>query len=325
MIGVRTPFRVGLVGGGSDMRKFYLKHPGCVVSTSINKYMHVIVHKSFDDKIHLKYGQIESTMSIDKIEHPLIRSVLEKFNLTGVDITSVADVPPGTGLGSSSSFMVSILHAIYAYVGETVSKERLAREACDIEIDLLDGPLGKQDQYAAAYGGLNRITFHSDEKVTVEPLDLSPTAYRDLEESLVMFYIGGERDARIVLADQQKNFSEDEEKFQDMVKLTELANDFCNSLVAGNIQDCGEILHQGWLLKRRQSQQISSPSIDRHYDLAMKCGAWGGKLLGAGGGGFMAFLCPPEKQDDLHSALSDLRPFPVRFENQGTTLLFEDE
>ena len=279
MIGVRTPFRIGFVGGGTDLRSFYARQSGCVVSTSINKFMHVVVRKSFDEVTRLKHSKIETTVDASEIVHPIVHRILQKYNIQGIDITSIADVPPGTGLGSSSAFTVSLLHAIHIYLGNEITDEELAREACEVEIDDLNGVLGKQDQYASAYGGLNFMTFHSDESVIVEPLHIPDQIYQMLEESLILFYVGGERDARTILTDQQDKFTEDTGRFGELARLGSLAYDFRDSLVDGRIDDCGAIMHDGWLLKRRQSNKISSKKIDHYYDLGMKNGAWGGKLL----------------------------------------------
>lgn len=325
MIGVRTPLRIGFVGGGTDLRSFYSLRAGCVVSMAINKFMHVVVRKSFNGATRLSHSKIEETDNAIRIEHPIVRRVLEKFDIQGIDITSIADVPPGTGLGSSSAFTVSLLHAVHAYLDHTVSKEDLAKEACEVEIDDLDGVLGKQDQYASAYGGLNFITFHPDESVTVDPIDVPDQTFRNLEESLLLFYVGGERSARTILADQQHNFSKSQGKFRELARLGDLTHDFRAALLAGRIDDCGAIMHEGWMLKREQSTRITTEVIDRCYDKGLKNGAWGGKLLGAGGGGFLAFLCPPEKRDAISAALGTLHSIPIALERKGTTLIFKDE
>ena len=211
MIGIRTPFRVSFVGGGSDLKEFYSRSTGCVVSTSIDKYMYIFIHQYFDNKIQVKYSETELVDRIDQIKHPIVREALKKFQINGVDINSIADIPAGTGLGSSSSYTVGLLHALYGYSSKYVSSERLAQEACELEIDLLKEPIGKQDQYAAAYGGLNKITFYADEHVNVEPIIMEPEILHELQSNLLLFFIGSTRKASHVLSDQKTNILLDQD------------------------------------------------------------------------------------------------------------------
>ena len=326
MIITRTPFRVSFAGGGSDLPSFYRKHPGCVVSVAINRHMYVSVHQYFDgDQFHLKYSKVELADRIEDIHHPIVR---EAVGLTGVrggiELTSTADVPAGTGLGSSSAFAVGVLHSLYAYQGVFVSKERLAREACAIEIEKLGEPIGKQDQYAAAFGGLSFIRFHADERVTVEPIVLDFETLNRLQRNLLMFYLGGTRAAGSILREQSANMSESA-RFDGMVAMTELAEKLRSQLWAKRCDDFGAILDQAWRLKRVVASGVSNDVIDAVYERALKAGALGGKLLGAGGNGFMLFYCPVEKQEDLRRALSDLRPFPFRFDMEGSRVIFVGE
>ena len=325
MIGVRSPFRVSFVGGGTDMPTFYRQQPGAVISVTINKFMYILVHKFFDEKIQIKYSRTELVDDVHDIQHPVVRVALEKLGIAGVDINSIADVPAGTGLGSSSAYTVTLLHALYAYQGKFVSKDRLAREACEIEIEHLGEPIGKQDQYATAYGGLNFMTFHPDETVQVEPVVLPTETYRAFEDSLMLFYLGDQREAWAVLKDQQENVQSDRGKFDALVRMGNLAHWFRDSLIAGDLAECGSILDESWQLKRQLSSKISSEAIDHYYDLGMANGATGGKLLGAGGGGFLAFLCPKADKKRLRTALGKLRHYPVKFENFGTMALLFDE
>jgi D-glycero-alpha-D-manno-heptose-7-phosphate kinase len=206
MIITRTPFRISFVGGGSDLEAFYSKSPGAVLSTSINQYMYISSHNFFDrDKIRVKYSQTETVNNASELQHPILRTILSKFQLSGIEVSSIADVPSGTGMGSSSSFTVGVLHNIYTALGLEVSKEQLAREACEIEIDILKEPIGKQDQYAAAYGGLNIFRFYADGSVTAEPLQMNAETADALDKHLVMFYIGNQRKASDILAEQKKN------------------------------------------------------------------------------------------------------------------------
>ena len=325
MIGTQTPFRVSFAGGGSDLRAFYSREPGRVLSTTINKYVYILIHPFFEQKYQIKYSRTEIVDSIDDIQHPVVREALRRFDITGVDINSIADIPAGTGLGSSSSFTVGLLHALHAYAGIYPSREHLARRACEIEIDILKEPIGKQDQYPAAYGGLNFITFHPNETVSVEPVYLPRDKYDQLQDNLLLFYTGKTRDTRAILIDQRRNILSDRRKFENMRKMVDLAVELRDSLRRLDLGDFGRILHEDWLLKRSLSRKISSPAIDDYYDTALRNGASGGKVLGAGGGGFILLYCEKEKQDRLRRALSSLREVDFRFEAQGTKVFFVGE
>lgn len=321
MIITRTPFRVSFAGGGSDIPSFYTKHGGCVLSTTINKYMYISVHPSFEkmDTV-LKYSQTEIVSDVDKIEHKYFKEVLSMLRINGVEIVSTADVPAGTGLGSSSSFTVGVLHSLYSYKGKFVSKEKLAAKACEIEIDRLKNPIGKQDQYAAAYGGLNFYEFNKDGSVFVEPIIMRNGLYEQLENNLMMFYTGQLHSASAILKEQSSNISSgDKEKNQ--LQLCELARELREELQQNNIDAMGEILHEGWKLKRTLAAGISNPVIDEYYDIAMKNGAIGGKLLGAGGGGFLLFYVPQNRQAEVRSALK-LTQMPMSFDRQGSSVIY---
>lgn len=321
MIITRTPFRVSFAGGGSDIASFYEKHGGCVVSTSINKYMYINVHPSFDPaKTILKYSKTEIVGRIDGIEHNYFREILKKLNLKGIEIASTADVPAGTGLGSSSSFAVGVLHVLYSYKGKFVSKERLAREACEIEIELLGNPIGKQDQYAAAYGGLNFIEFRRDGSVTVEPVIMETQSLKRLESNLMMFYTGQLHSASAILNEQTKNIAAGD-KEANQLKMCGLARALREELQKNNIDAMGEILHQNWLLKKTLASGISNPAIDGAYDKALRAGAIGGKLLGAGGGGFLLFYVPYEKQAAVREAVG-LPQMHMGFDRQGSAVIY---
>ena len=240
MIGSRTPFRMSFIGGGSDMKEFYSQYPGCVLSTSINKYMYIFIHKYFDNRIQVKYSKTELVDQISEIKHPIVRSVLNKFNLSGMDINSIADIPSGTGLGSSSSFTVSLLHALYSFDKKKVSPETLAREACEIEIDILNEPIGKQDQYAAAYGGLNIIRFLKNGDVKVEPLIMEENTYNELQNNLILFYTGQTRSASLVLKDQKNNLLNEKSKFDLMIQMTDLVESAKKHLVQSDLLSFGK-------------------------------------------------------------------------------------
>ena len=318
-------FALVLQAGGSDLRGFYGRQTGCVVSTSINKYMYILIHPFFDQQIQIKYSRTELVNSIAHIQHPIVRVALERFHLGGVDINSIADVPAGTGLGSSCSFTVALLQALYAYTGKYASKEMLARQACEIEIDVLKDPIGKQDQYAAAYGGLNLIEFHPDETVQVTPIIMPPGTRRRLADNLLMFYLGGTRSASQILAEQDTNIQRDREKFARVVRMTELARQLHQSLSTGAIDDMGPILHEGWCLKRELATQISDKWIDACYETARQNGATGGKLLGAGGGGFLLLYCPKENQEAVVDSLHDFRRMDFDFETAGAAIIHYEE
>lgn len=321
MLITKTPFRVSFAGGGSDMAPFYERYGGCVLSTSINKYMYISIHPYFDEtKTLLKYSENELVASSSEIRHTIFRQVLTDMRIHGVEISSTADVPGGTGLGSSSTFTVGLLHTLFCYQGKYVSKGNLAELACQVEIEKLGNPIGKQDQYAAAFGGLNFIRFNRDGSVAVEPVLMPASTYKQLERNLLMFYTGQTRPANSILAEQKKNLQNDE-KTRNLQRMCGLAEQMRESLLRGELTAFGEILHEGWRLKKELAGGISNPAIDELYDLALKHGASGGKLLGAGGGGFLLFYCPEEHQEALKKALP-LRPFDFRFERDGTSIVY---
>lgn len=322
MIITRTPFRISFVGGGSDLRDFYIKHQGAVLSTSINKYMYISSHKYFEeDKIRVKYSQTETVQNIDDLKHEIVREALKMVNIRGgIEVSSIADIPAGTGMGSSSAFTVGLLHNLNAIKRQYVSKEVLAEEACRMEIDVLKEPIGKQDQYAAAFGGLNIFRFNANETVTVEPLYLKQEVYNQLQDNLVLFYIGNERKASDILVEQKSNIG-NADKFavlKDMVALVDVLKDV---LYKGTLDEFGALLHQNWLLKQRLASKISNDNIEELYQLGLKNGAAGGKLLGAGGGGFILFYCPKELQTKLIKAMP-ARHFDFKFDNEGTKLIY---
>ena len=319
MILTRTPFRVSFVGGGTDLPFFYKKCPGAVISTSIDKYMFIFVHQFFDkNKIQLKYSKVELVESADQLEHPIAREVLKRFHLdVSLDINSIADIPSGTGLGSSSAYTVGLLHALYAFGGQQVSKEQLAEEAAEIEIYRVGSPIGKQDQYAASFGGLNLIEFFPDDTTKVTPILWDSPSRRMLEDSIMVFYVAKQRDANQILTKWQSENA----KFMNLIRLSALTYQFRNALLTNDIESCGKLLHEGWLLKKEVAQGISDPEIDVYYNLALQNGAYGGKLLGAGGGGFLMFLVPPEKKGDVRKALANLREFFFRMDKCGSSVL----
>jgi len=322
MIITRTPFRISFVGGGSDLRSFYEQHPGAVLSTSINKYMYISSHKFFEeDKIRVKYSQTETVLGTKELQHPILRTVLDEYNVKGgLEFSSIADVPAGTGLGSSSSFTVCLLHNLNVLFHRSFSKEQLAGEACRVEIDLLKEPIGKQDQYAAAVGGLNVIGFQSDGKVTIDPVKIKEAACHQLQKNLLMFYTGDQRSASAILSEQNKNNTK-EEKFNTIKQMVELVYETKSALEHDRLDDFGKILHENWLLKKTLASGITNRVIDEAYETALKNGAMGGKLLGAGGGGFLLFYCPPTQQEKLIASLKSFRKFDFKFDREGTQLI----
>ena len=304
------------------MPDFYREHEGCVVSTSINRYMYISIHPYFDDKsTALKYSQTEIVDNIQDIKHKIFRQVLNDMDISGVEITSTADVPSGTGLGSSSSFTVGLIHSLYCYKGKYVAKDKIAAEACDVEINRLGNPIGKQDQYAAACGGLNLITFHQDDTVSVEPVIMRPETLKALQENLVIYYTGITHDANKILAEQKKNITSQKDKTDNLIRMCELAREIKKSLENDELSDFGEILNEGWKKKKELASGIADSRIDDMYETALKNGATGGKLLGAGGGGFLLFYCEKYKQKRMEEALG-LTRFPVQFEHDGTSVVY---
>ncbi len=327
MIISRTPFRISFVGGGSDMEAFYSRCPGAVLSTSIDKYMYISSHRFFfQNQIRVKYSETETVNNIDELKHPLLRETMRKVGLTqGIEISSIADIPSGTGMGSSSSFTVGLLQCLYANKREYITHEQLAREACEIEIDILGEPIGKQDQFAAAFGGLNVINFLPNGDVRVEPLYIKNEIYQQLQDNLLMFYVGNQRKASDILTEQKKNASQ-EDKFNILKSMVALVPDLRDCLYSGHLDDFGSILHENWILKQKLASQISNNDINEIYEAGIRGGAKGGKLLGAGGGGFMLFYCTKENQQKLIDKLKPLEKFDFAFDREGSKLIyFADE
>ena len=320
MILTRTPFRVSFAGGGSDLKDFYSRNGfGAVVSAAIDKYMYIAIHPYFHDKIRLKYSKTEDVRSVDEIEHPIFREALRKVKIEkGIEIASFADVPAGTGLGSSSAFTVGLLNALYTYKGQAVPKAELAREACEIEIDILGEPIGKQDQYAVAFGNINHIRFNKDETVNVTPIVLTQSWKQRLENSLCLYHVGGRRNARDILAEEKKAIVEDD-KFQAVQKMVGITDDLLDALNVGQIDTVGRILHEGWVLKKELASGISNGEIDALYEEFLRYNAIGGKLLGAGGTGFLLIFS--EDHEYLQKYMG-LKTMPFRIDREGTKVLF---
>ncbi len=326
MIISRTPLRISFVGGGSDMHSFYKHKSGAVVSTAIDKYIYITINKKFDNKIRASYSKTEMVDSVDQIKHNLIRECLKMVGIDGgIEITSMADIPSeGTGLGSSSSYTVGLLNALYAYKGKHASAEQLARQACEIEIDILKSPIGKQDHYIAAYGGLQYIQFNPDDSVYVDPVICLSETKKELEKRLLLLYTGFTRSASSILAVQNKNMQNKASIRDAMTQMVALTKDMQEHLRKNKLDSIGKLLHKNWILKRTMAQGVSNTKIDNWYKRAQEHGALGGKILGAGGGGFLLLYAEPQKHAKILSALPELRPLPVRLEPQGSKIIFVD-
>jgi D-glycero-alpha-D-manno-heptose-7-phosphate kinase len=319
-----APFRVSFAGGGSDIASFYRKSRGAVLSCALAKYSFIVIHPFFSaGKYHLKYNRTELVDRLDEIQHPILREALRMQAIEpGLEIVSVADIPGGTGLGSSSSFAVALINALYAYRGIFRPKDTLASEACILEIERLGEPIGKQDQYAAAFGGVNLIEFERHGGVTVQPLLLPPAVLSALEGNLMLFYTGGQRDARVVLSEQVAAIENDAAVVARMQQMVDLAYEMRDLLLAGKLDAFGDALHRGWEMKRSISAQISTSAIDDLYAQARAAGALGGKLAGAGGGGFLLLYCPRAAQARVRKALGTLQNLEFRFDWGGARIAF---
>lgn len=323
MIISQTPLRMSFVGGGSDLASFYREHGGAVLSTAIDKYVYVSINRKFDGGIRLAYSKTEEVASLDQIEHELVRAAFNIRGLRGgVEITTTADIPSrGTGLGSSSTFTVGLLNVLSAYEGRHISAEELARGSCEIEIERCGQPIGKQDQYAAAYGGLNLIEFHPDETVSVSPIIMQRDLRDLLEQRIIVFYTGITRSASKILANQSAETGSDKAKQDALKRMVELTYSLRDELTRGQLDSFGHILDENWSLKKSLTAGISSSAIDAWYDAATGAGALGGKLLGAGEGGFMMFYAPRERHEAIASAVG-LRQVKFCFEPLGSRILF---
>lgn len=327
MIISRTPLRISFVGGGSDLPAFYQQEAGAVVSTAINKYIYITVNPKFDDKIRASYSRTEIVDHVDELKHELIRAALKMVRIDkGIEITSISDIPSrGTGLGSSSTYTVGLLNALYAYRNYFAGAERLAREACIIEIERCVKPIGKQDQYIAAYGGFRFIRFNSDGSVFVDPIVCAPETRERLQDGLLMLYTGLVRSADDILREQSHNIQTDEEKRASLRRMVGLAEQMREALLRNDLDGFGEVLHAGWTEKRKMASGVTKPCIDEWYERARAHGAIGGKILGAGGGGFLLLYAPTERHPEICEALPELRPIDFRFGRQGSKLIYVEE
>ncbi|MFK7090822.1 GHMP kinase [Chromobacterium violaceum] len=323
MIVSKTPLRMSFVGGGSDLSAFYREEVGAVLSTSIDKYIYVCVNKKFDGRIRVSYTRTEDVELRQQVEHPLVREALGLVGIDGgIEIASMADIPSrGSGLGSSSTYTVGLLNALYAYRNQFASKEKLAQQACEIEIGRCGEPIGKQDQYAAAYGGLNLIRFHPDDSVSVDPVICKPELLQEMEDSTLVFFTGRTRSASAVLANQSAAMQATDRRML-MRRMVQLAFDMKEQLESGTLDHFGDLLDENWRLKAQLTAGITDPQIDSWYSRGVENGAIGGKLLGAGNGGFMMFYAPKERHPKIVAALSELQPVKFRFDRAGAQIVF---
>jgi len=323
MIVSKAPLRMSYVGGGSDLPSFYSEEPGAVLSTSIDKYIYVAVNDKFDGRIRLSYSKTEDVSRVSEIEHPLVREALKMLSISGgIEIASMADIPSrGSGLGSSSSFTVALLNALYAFKNQYVSKEKLAKQSCEIEIDFCGEPIGKQDQYASAYGGLNLIRFNPDDSVYVDPVVCKPETIKRIEESTLVFYTGRTRSASSILKGQSAAMKLEQSRML-IRRMVELAFELKKELESGDVENFGSILDENWRLKSQLITGITDPEIDEWYNKGIRAGATGGKLLGAGNGGFIMFYASPESHNAIRSSLSDLKSIKFGLDRYGAQIVF---
>ena len=321
MIIVQTPLRISFFGGGTDFRAFFMQEGGCVLSSAIDKYIFITIKQRFDSKLRIGYTQTEMVDEVDQIHHELIR---ESLRLTGIDrgveITTMADIPSeGSGLGSSSTVTVGALHAMYAYLGEIVSAERLAREACEVEIEMLKRPIGIQDQYIAAYGGLRFFEFLPNGQIIVEKIKLSSEAQRALNNNFMLFFTGMSRDSSSILKEQVDNLKN---RLNELREIKHMAHEARCAIEEENFDALGVLLHQSWELKKRLAGTVSNGRINEMYEAARGAGAIGGKIAGAGGGGFLLLYVPWESQNQVRMRLKHLQELPFRLEADGTKVIF---
>jgi len=324
MIIARSPLRITLGGGGTDLPSYYREHEGFLVSAAIDKYVYVTVMRPFTEGIYLKYSQLEHVEQIHDVKHPIIRETLQMlgFKTPQVEITTLADIPAGTGLGSSGSFTTALLKALYTHRKRHLHQEELAELACHIEIDRLGEPIGKQDQYIAAVGGITCFTFHKDDKVSAVPLGISMDTMFDLEDNLLLFFTGFSRSASGILKDQQVRSQKNEaEMLNNLHYVKELGYRSKDALESGNTVFFGELMHEHWEHKKRRSGGMSNPKIDEWYELGMKSGAVGGKLVGAGGGGFLMFMAHDRNKLRHTMAAAGLEEVRFRFDFEGTKVV----
>jgi D-glycero-alpha-D-manno-heptose-7-phosphate kinase len=327
MIVTRTPFRITLGGGGTDLPSFYREHGGFILSVAIDKYMYLNVNTPIlDDLIRVRYSKAETVRCLQEIEHPMVRAALEHFGIeNGIEIVSVADIPAGTGVGSSSCYLVGLMNALHALTQTPVNPQQLAEEACHIELNLLHKPIGKQDQYMAAYGGLTTLQIAKDGKVEAQYLSIPVDVVEALENNLLLFYTGAVRDATAILSQQDDATKrKDTTVVGSLTEIKDIGIEIASTIAAGNLRRFGELMDEHWQVKKRLSKGITNPMIDAWYELSKRNGAIGGKISGAGGGGFLMLYCEEGKaqvRDALRNA--GLKELHFRFEFEGSKVVFD--
>ncbi|MBC7835853.1 MAG: GHMP kinase [Phycisphaerales bacterium] len=324
MIISQTPYRVSFAGGGTDLPAFYRAECGAVLSVAVQKHMYVTVTRRFEPSVRVSYTKTEIADTAEQVQHTIVREALKMTGLgPHMEIVTIGDVPAGTGMGSSSTLTVGLLNAMYALKGRVTSPHQLAREACRIEIEHLAKPIGKQDQYAAAFGGLNYIRFNPDESVDVQPVPCAAESLAELERRAIVLYTEQRRDADGILKKQSEGTAD---KMRVLREMRDLASEM-RAVISGrgNIDEFARLLHCGWELKRSLGFGISDAKVDEWYDAARKAGAQGGKLLGAGGGGFVFLLAPPEKHEAIREALGRPRELEFRIDRLGSRIIFISE
>jgi D-glycero-alpha-D-manno-heptose-7-phosphate kinase len=323
MVISQTPYRVSFAGGGTDLAAFYEEEPGAVLSVTIARHFYVSVHRRFLPDLRMAYSQTETVARAAQLRHEIAREALRLAGLEApLEITTIGDVPAGTGLGSSSAVAVGLLNAFYAFLGSEAAPERLAREACQIEIERLGKPIGRQDQYSVSYGGLNYIRFFPGPRVEVEPVAVSEALTAALESHCFLVYTGQQREASTILERQSAGTKE---KMATLRRMRDLAGGMRDALAAESLGELGRLLHEGWQLKRSLGWGITDERIDGWYEAARAAGAFGGKLLGAGGGGFMLLLAPPERHERIREALGRPRELPFAVERRGSRIVFRSD
>jgi D-glycero-alpha-D-manno-heptose-7-phosphate kinase len=322
----RTPLRISLGGGGTDLPSYYRRYGGFVLSAAIDKHVYIAVNRTFTDDYFLKYSQLERVSAPGEIRHPIMRAALELHPVgPSLEIASLADIPAGTGLGSSGAFTVGLLRALYAYKREHITPGDLAEEAARIEIEILGDPAGKQDHYIAAYGGITCFEFEPDETVHVSPLSISTATLHDLEEHLLMFFTGYSRHASELLTEQkQRTETEDDTMVTALKTVQDVGLRVRDALEAGETREFAALMHEHWLSKRKRSEGMSNEAMDRWYEVAIANGALGGKLVGAGGGGFLLFYADDPKALREALAAEGLPEVRFSFEFEGSSMLVRD-
>ena len=325
MILSRAPMRITLGGGGTDLKSYYSKHGGFLIAGAIDRYCTILANKRFYDSIRLSYSKMEVKDSVAEIEHPIFRAALEFMGISkGIELHSTADAPAGSGLGASSSFTVALLNALHIYKKDFVTQTQLAEEACHIEIDVLGEPIGKQDQYIAAHGGLTCLTFETNGDVLVEPLRITDEAIDQIESNILYFFTGKERSASEILSEQDaKSKQDDPAMIQNLHQIKEIGLETRKHLENGRVKMLGELLHAHWEAKKKRSGNMSDPFMDECYEVAREKGAGGGKLIGAGGGGFFMFYCENSHKPRLIEAMQEmgLRWERFHFDFNGAKIL----